>query len=781
MKIAIVGPSPVPFTIGGMENMIGGLYSAINEKTPHQAEIIKIPSREHTFWDLIETYYQFYTLDLRHFDAIVVSKYPAWMVQHDNCIFYVAHRLRGLYDTYHLMSLPYEVPRGNAHIDALLAYMEANPQPMSLEEFFQRVFELRQHTNEIGEVFFQFPGPFIRKLVHYMDNFAFQNRRNAKYLSISNTVKGRKGYFPENVEVDTLYLPTAKIGAGTGKFEHIFMVSRLDAPKRIDVLVKAMKYVKSDIPLYIAGTGPEKERLEALAGEDPRIHFIGFVSDDDVENYYANSLVIPYFPYEEDYGLITIEAMLHHKPVITAKDAGGPTEFVVDGETGFIVDLEPRAIAEKIDYMANHPMEARNMGENAYTRVKGITWDNVVQQLFAGYNPQKRKKITVTSTFGVYPPQGGGQARIFNLYKELAAANEIEIISYVNYDQPATKKAIAPHLVEYQIPRDTAHQEKIWKLEAVAKLPLTDVAEIQYGNHTAAYCETLKRSIESSDVVVISHPYLYETARPYLAGRPFIYEAQDVESVIKEAMLPPSRIRDKLVSMVFDTEKACCDNAVLIMACSEEDRQKLHELYGAPLEKIIVVPNGVDTKATRFCGKAERLDNKMRIGLEHELIGIFVGSWHEPNLEACEVIFQVAERCPNIKFMLMGSQCNYFAGKTLPPNVGLLGLVSEEEKRRIFDCADFAMNPMLSGSGTNLKMFDYMAAGLPIITTEFGTRGIEDKSLFVIANTVDETVSAIREFAVSGWTVDVEKARRYVEDHFDWSSIAKLVPLDLRP
>ena len=191
MKIAIVGPSPVPFTIGGMENMIGGLYSAINEKTPHQAEIIKIPSREHTFWDLIETYYQFYTLDLRHFDAIVVSKYPAWMVQHDNCIFYVAHRLRGLYDTYHLMSLPYEVPRGNAHIDALLAYMEANPQPISLEEFFQCVFELRQHTDEIDEVFFQFPGPFIRKLVHYMDNFAFQNRRNARYLSISNTVKNR--------------------------------------------------------------------------------------------------------------------------------------------------------------------------------------------------------------------------------------------------------------------------------------------------------------------------------------------------------------------------------------------------------------------------------------------------------------------------------------------------------------------------------------------------------------------------------------------------------------
>lgn len=773
MKIAIVGPSPVPFTQGGIENMLAGLYTAINEKTPHQAEIIKLPSREHSFWDLVEDYYQFYKLDLSHFDAVIVSKYPAWMVQHDNCIFYVAHRLRGLYDTYHLMNLPYETPAGNAYVDLILKYISANPHPETLDDFFRNLFELKNHTAEIDNMYFQFPGPFIREIVHYMDNFAFENRSNARYFSISDTVKNRTEYFPKDAHVETVYLPTSKPTAASGEYQYIFMVSRLDAPKRIDMLIKAMKYVKSQVNLYIAGTGPEKEKLEKLAKNDARIKFLGFVSDEDVEKYYANSLVIPYFPYEEDYGLITIEAMLHHKPVITTRDSGGPTEFVKDDQTGFVVDMASKAIAEKIDYLVANPLEAKRMGENAYRQVEGITWDNVLKNILSEYIPSKRERITVVSTFGIYPPQGGGQARTFNLYKEIANKVDVEIISYVNFDQPEKKGKIATHLIEHQIPRDMEHQKKIWNLESIAKIPLTDIAEIKYGSETEKYCDALCELVAISDIIVISHPYLYDTVKKYLGKKPFIYEAQDVEAIIKRAMLPQSVVKEKLVKLVFATEKECCINAQMIMTCSEEDRQKLHEIYGVDLEKILVVPNGVDTAKTLYCDPVTRTKNKVYYGLENETIGIFMGSWHGPNLEACEQIFKIAEQCPDVKFMLMGSQCNYFKDRKLPHNVGLLGLVSEEEKQRVFSCADFALNPMLSGSGTNLKMFDYMAAGIPVITTTFGTRGIDEKSLFILADSVPEMVDAICGFKSGEKKVDVRKARDYVKENFDWSVIAK--------
>ena len=123
--------------------------------------------------------------------------------------------------------------------------------------------------------------------------------------------------------------------------------------------------------------------------------------------------------------------------------------------------------------------------------------------------------------------------------------------------------------------------------------------------------------------------------------------------------------------------------------------------------------------------------------------------------------------------MLMGSQCMYFKDRKLPENVGLLGLVSEEEKNRIFSIVDFALNPMISGSGTNLKMFDYMAAGIPVITTEFGTRGIDDKSSFIIKE-VNDMVDECNSFKIENQTNKVVTARKYVEETFDWNVIASI-------
>lgn len=776
MKIAIVSPSPIPFTIGGMENMMAGLYTQINHTTCHQAELLKLPSKEHSFWDLVETYYRFYKLDVGHFDAVIVGKYPAWMVRHRNKIFYVAHRLRGLYDTYHYMNQPLEVPRGNGKIDPILDYMESFPHPDSLDLFFQLVFRLKNTAGVEETPYFTFPGPLIRKLVHYMDDFAFCETQLETYYAISDTVRKREKYFPSGSRVDVAYLPTERRDEKIGSYQHIFMVSRLDKPKRIDLLIQAMRFVKSDIPLYIAGTGPEKENLEKMAEQDSRIHFLGFMKDDDVDQYYADALVIPYFPQEEDYGLITIEAMLHKKPVITTQDAGGPTEFVYSGETGFVVDHTPRAIGEKIDYLVQHPQEAVYMGEVAYERVKKITWKSVLDTILpeALQLAQARKKITVTSTFRIYPPQGGGQSRTFHLYREAAQWADINIISYTEGGKPPFEARLAAGLREICIPRSTSHQEQIWELERKANFPLSDIAELKLGGETAGYREKLKASIMESDLVVFSHPYLYPLGKKYLGSKPFVYEAQDVEYLIKKEMLPESKVKQELLSWLYEAEKECCEKAEFIMTCSEEDRSKISELYHIPEEKIIVVPNGVDTQEIRYTSVLERMRNKEFLGLSREKIGVFMGSWHGPNLEACQVLFQVAEQCPEIQFMLLGSQCQYFEGKKVPNNVALMGVVSEETKAVVFQTADFALNPMYSGSGTNLKMFDYMAAGLPIITTQFGTRGIQEKKLFHLADTVEEFSQEILSFHLENEGERVEMARKYVEESFDWRVIAKV-------
>ncbi len=786
MKIAIVGPSPVPFTVGGVENLLWGMCEWMNQNTEHQVELIKLPSREYDMWSLIETYESFYNLNLDYFDIVISTKYPAWMVKHKNHICYLQHRLRGLYDTYHFTNLPQTTKRGNPHIDRILDYIKTNKENSDLNEFFCMLKDLKNNSSNIPKEYLDFPSPFIREIIHYLDSCALNKNRIRKFLCISNTVKQRLEYFPENCEVSAVHHPSNLKEFSRGEYEYLFVVSRLDGPKRLDLLIEAMKYVKNDIKLYIAGTGPQEELLKSMAKDDKRIEFLGFVTDKEVEEYYKNSLVIPYFPYDEDYGLITIEAMMHAKPVITTVDAGGPTEFVRNNETGFIVKTTPKDVAKKIEYFANNKEEAKRMGLNAFNLASKITWENVCTQILSiehkinlgslenrESNILKRKKITVTSTFSVYPPQGGGQSRIFNLYKSIAKEFNVEIVSLTNEANSKSKSIISEGLVENRISKSQKHAEEEWKIESKVGVPITDVVMPLLINYTPEYINELKDSIFKSDIVVISHPYMYTAAEPYLGNKFVVYEAHNVEYTMKKEMLPNNESARNLVELTYEIEKKCCDMSNLIITCSEEDKTELSRIYSVDLDKIIVVPNGVDVKNTKFVDIEQRIFNKSQNALSKEKVGLFMGSWHGPNLEAAEEIIEISKKCKKVKFMLMGSQCMYFKDRKLPENVGLLGLVSEEEKNRIFSIVDFALNPMISGSGTNLKMFDYMAAGIPVITTEFGTRGIDDKSSFIIKE-VNDMVDECNSFKIENQTNKVVTARKYVEETFDWNVIASI-------
>lgn len=788
MKIAVVGPSPVPFVYGGAEKHIFDLVAKINSNTNHQCEIIKVPVDEFSFWALIESYHKFYTLDLSQFDMVITCKYPAWMVQHPNSVCWLLHTLRGLYDTYHMMGLPYEVDRDNEEINKVIDYMKENPEPENLDEYFEMLLALKD--KDIDQKYFAFPGPMIRLVLHYMDHFALSKQQ--RLYTLSTVVKEREDYFPEGREVHAVYPPVEFTNLKTEGSEFFFVCSRLDGPKRMDLLIEAYKKTKTSTKLYIGGMGPERDKLQALADGDDRIKLLGFLSDEEKEYYYANCIAVPFIPLDEDYGYITVEAMMHKKPVITLEDAGGPTEFVRDGVTGYIATAE--TLAEKIDFYANHIDLAKLHGENAYEVVNKITWPRCLNMIL---NPEctefddieelkkaeeeaqqvkgDRKKVVLTSTFTVFPPQGGGQARTFYLYKNLAKEMDVEIVAYSTVNDKAMRSNVAPGMYETRVPKTTLHQDAEAEIEKALKIPCTDIAMLHLSGLTPDWGKEFARASANADLVIFSHPYLYVEAKKYMKpGQKFAYEAQDVEYQIKRGMLPESDVASELLTELFKVEKEVCEKAEFIMTCSEDDADSLAKLYEIDRSKIIAVPNGVACDETIYTPLSERIENRKALGLEKEKMCIFMGSWHGPNLESCEKIFEIAPQCPDTKFFLMGSQCWYFRDKQIPANVGMLGLVSDEEKNRIFSTVDFALNPMLSGSGTNLKMFDYMAAGIPVITTEFGSRGIDDKTLYTIAE-IDEMPKVINEFELKTKASQLEDARKYIEDVFDWGVITKIM------
>lgn len=114
------------------------------------------------------------------------------------------------------------------------------------------------------------------------------------------------------------------------KGSYFLVLSRLVAYKRVELAVEA--FSRLGLPLKVVGDGPERQRLERMAG--PCVEFSGFAGDEEVPGLIDDCIALV-FPGEEDFGIVPVEAMAAGKPVI-GLGRGGLLETVIDGKTGVL-------------------------------------------------------------------------------------------------------------------------------------------------------------------------------------------------------------------------------------------------------------------------------------------------------------------------------------------------------------------------------------------------------------------------------------------------------------
>lgn len=178
---------------------------------------------------------------------------------------------------------------------------------------------------------------FLRPLLNIYKKFDYIYSRRPDYsLCNSQTVHQRlKKQF-------NLDIPIINPGVNTEFFKPInnpdnnffLIVSRLVPHKNFDIVIKAF----NSLPyrLIVIGTGREFSHLQSLAKNNPRIKFLGYISDRQKLKYYQNcqALICPQL---EDFGITPIEAQACGKPVI-ALGHGGNTETIVNHQTGIFFD-----------------------------------------------------------------------------------------------------------------------------------------------------------------------------------------------------------------------------------------------------------------------------------------------------------------------------------------------------------------------------------------------------------------------------------------------------------
>lgn len=188
------------------------------------------------------------------------------------------------------------------------------------------------------------------------------------FIAISDEVRRRIAKVYRR-EATIIYPPvdTERFAPAGKPDDYYLFVGRLVPYRRLDLLIEAFNAL--DRPLYIAGSGRDRERLEALAG--PNVRFLGFVDDADLPDLLARCRAFVW-PGEEDFGISPLQAMAAGRPVI-AYAAGGALETIVPGETGTFFDEQsvPAIInaVESFDPESISPAAVRRHAEQFDTQV----------------------------------------------------------------------------------------------------------------------------------------------------------------------------------------------------------------------------------------------------------------------------------------------------------------------------------------------------------------------------------------------------------------------------
>jgi glycosyltransferase involved in cell wall biosynthesis len=346
VRTVLICTTQVPFTTGGAESHVRGLREAF-ERAGYEAEVAALPFSWNPPDEIVRSTIAWRLLTVteangRPIDLVIGMKFPAYLVEHPNKVLWILHQHRSAYNL-----------RGTVFDD------------------------LSTHAD----------GPLVRAFIQRCDDRFIPHAR--KVFANSRAVADRLRRY-NGIASEPLYHPpprAADLRAGTSG-DYVLYPSRVEPQKRQHLLIEAMRLCKTPVRAVLAGSVRDPDETAAAiarANVADRVTVTGRVDERRLIDLYADALAVAYLPFDEDLGYVPLEGMAAAKPVITVSDAGGGSEFVEDGGTGYVTDASPAAIAQRLDELYADRTRAAGLGRRGRDKYDALnlSWDAVVERLIA--------------------------------------------------------------------------------------------------------------------------------------------------------------------------------------------------------------------------------------------------------------------------------------------------------------------------------------------------------------------------------------------------------------
>jgi len=309
--------------------------------------------------------------------------------------------------------------------------------------------------------------------------------------------------------------------------------------------------------------------------------------------------------------------------------------------------------------------------------------------------------------------------------------------------------------------------------------------------------ESFRRSANARYDLIFSHYWLSALAGTHLQRRwrvphvAMFHTLGAVKNSIREAS--HAALGEKEPRLRIETESDLVQDCTRIIASTGKEKRALVRHYGAPSQKISVVPCGVNLERFRVMGKAQA---RRRLGLNSDKIILFVGRI-DPLKGADNLIKALPHlsHIPKLRLMIIGggdhSQRELDQLQKLAHNlevqnlVDFRGLIRHEDLPYFYNAADACVVPSYYES-FGLVALESLACGTPVVATDVGNHKNlirEGDTGYVIRDNGPRRLAHKVALLLSRSESDSRSAEsiRATVDRLSWSNIADAIARDCRP